>query len=822
MANKIKSLVSDFTTYWKTPMPGRYMPFKEIAGYAGGGIGAYFIITMGTGCLLGVNNTIFTSALGVKPIDLTIMYALAVIFNIPLTGIRANIIDNTRNKAGKYRPYILRMAIPTAIVCNLLVWIPYGKFYDIFPETTTLWGKPVAYILMCAIVFILNLVLQFFYYFFYDSYENLIHLLSPNTQERADVASIKSVVYSLAPSIVGIVSPLIAGKIFHTTLAHIRPYRLLYPILTVGGLLLCIIVYKNTEEKIIQAKSHIVQINFLDALKAVAKNKYFWIISTAGWIGFLEGAFSTILIWLYSYGGACTSGQYSLITTLYGNASLWGMLAAPFCIRKWGKKAVLVTTNCFNIVFILSMLPFVEDISAKGTIWFVMACMWFNALMGSFAHILNPSIQADIRDYQQYVTGERIDGMFSAVSTLGTVIALVTSFVIPAIQTNYGLTEETAKRVVTDEIILKRVLGDGQTVGEVLASQTNPGANAYNALYDPEILGNLLQILIIVSAVGALMNVIPYLWYDFNEKKQKSVVNVLKIRAMFESYSSGIYDNATIVEGVDIINSAREMAQLEAVNTDKKSFSGTKKERKKAVKYNEDIEIAKFVCDELDKFSSPEFIFRLENSKKIVEEGLAGLFAVSLEDAKAELAAAKAMPKGNENEKKIRVAAIEIANSKIAAVKAIRKAYSSAEEFVEPDYADLEALYDAEDTCDANLKKAYADLSVAKKSKDKGLVISLREHIKKLENGKKTIKGKIKAEQDKLGNYARAAKPYINAGRLITQSENYQHFDDFVARYDQAIADLEAERQAKLEADRALAEAKAAKTAELKAKKAKK
>ncbi len=817
--------MSDFTTYWKTPMPGRYMPFKEIAAYAGGGIGAYFIITMGTACLLASNSVILSDVLGIGRVDMQIMYALAVFINIFLTGIRANIIDNTRNKAGKYRPYIVRMAIPAAIICNLMVWLPYNKFYDIFPEEDMIWGKPKAYVMMCAIVFVLNILLHFFYYFFYDSYENLIHLLSPNSQERADVASIKSVVYSLAPSIVNALTPVIAGNLFKTTTTDIRVYRLLYPILTVLGLLLCIVVYKHTEEKIVQAKSHIVQINFLDALKAVAKNKYFWIISLAGWIGFLESAYANILFWLYNYGGACSGNEYALIITIYGNASLWGMLAAPFCIRKWGKKMVLVVTNLFNVLFLLLMLPFAQEISHM-TIWFIMGCLWLNMLMGSFAHILNPSIQADIRDYQQYVTGERIDGMFSAVATLGTVIALATSFVLPVIYEKYGITATNAEIITQNPDILNRVLGDGKTVSEILESQLAIGQNNYinpnSALYDTNTLLSLIRVLIVVSAVGAFMNVVPYFWYDFNEKKQKSIVNVLKIRAMFEGYSNGVYDNATIVEGVDIINNAREMAELETISTDKKSFSGTKKERKKAIKHNEDIEIARFVCAELDKFSTPEFIFRLEKSHEIVEAGLAGLFGTELASVKAELAAAKAMPKGSADEKKLRAAAVEIASSKVSAVKSIRKYYSSVEDFTEPDYTNLERLYNAEDTCDTNLKKTSNELSVAKKRKDKAAVISLKEHIKGLEVAKKTIKKKIADEQNRQGNFARAARPYLNACRLITQSEDYQHFDAFLARYDQAKDDLEAARQAKLEEERALAEAKAAKTAELKAKKAKK
>jgi Na+/melibiose symporter-like transporter len=50
------------------------------------------------------------------------------------------------------------------------------------------------------------------------------------------------------------------------------------------------------------------------------------------------------------------------------------------------------------------LLPLVQDVSSV-LIWLVMGCMYLNALMGSFAHILNPAVQADIRDYQQYKTG---------------------------------------------------------------------------------------------------------------------------------------------------------------------------------------------------------------------------------------------------------------------------------------------------------------------------------------------------------------------------------------------------------------------------------
>ncbi|MBQ8503198.1 MAG: MFS transporter [Clostridia bacterium] len=829
MVNKIKSILSDARIYWNLPMPGRYMTFKEIAAYSGGGIGAYMIITLGTACLLATNNTLLSSTLGIDPTDMYIMYVIAVLANIPLTGIRANIIDNTRNKAGKYRPYIVSMAIPTAIICILMVWFPYDAFGSLFGDAVV-FGESISYIVKCALVLILNLLLHFFYYFFYDGYENLIHVLSPNSQERTDVSSIKSVVYSFAPTVVNLLTPLIAQHIFKTNTTDIRVYRFLYPILGVLGILLCIVVYKYTEEKIVQARTHIVSIKFWDSLKAVAKNKYFWIISLASWIGFLEIAYANILFWLYNYGGACSGNQYGLIVTIYGNASLWGMLLAPFCIRKWGKKAVLVVTNIFNIVFILMMLPFTSEIN-NLTIWLVMACLYLNAFMGSFAHILNPAIQADIRDYQQYKTGERIDGMFSAISTIGTVIALITSSVLPIVYENGGITKDNAAIVTKNPDVLNRLLGDGKTVGQILAEQLANGQdnynNAYSALYDPDILLSLIKVLIIVAACGALMNVIPFFWYDFNERKQKSVVRVLKVRALFEDYGNGITNDNDLVEGIDIIRHAREMAVAAPKAVDKKSYKSVKgkaerKAAKKAYKadleFNEEIEISKFVCDELDKFSSPVVQYQIAESRKICSAGLNHLLQVDMDELKAELKHARSMPKATAEEKEMRKFAIELAKKKISSCKSIKKYFKDTTELIQPDFQILDEYFDKEDEIDAEIKALYLDL---KKEKNKEKTLEMKAKIKALKKDKEAIQDKAKAEMDKHAYFNRAAKPYLDADKLIKQQENYTHFEDIAAQYEEAKMRSEAERAAKIEEQKRLeAEKQAQKEEKLKEKEA--
>ena len=804
--DKIMSILRDVRLYWNIPKKGKYITFKEIAAYCGGGIGAYALTMIGNACILSTNNTLLSSTLGINPTDMYIMYVIAVLANIPLTGIRANIIDNTRNKAGKYRPYIVTMAIPTAIICLATVWFPYDKLSLIVGEGM-IFGETRAYVAKCALIMLFNFLLHFCFYFFYDSYENLIHVLSPNSQERAEVASIKSVVYSFAPTVVNLFTPIIAKNIFHTNTTDIRVYRLLYPILTVLGILLCIVVYKHTEEKIVQAKSHVVHIKFSDALRAVAKNKYFWIISLASWIGFLESAYSNILAWLYNYGGACNGNEYGLIVTVYGNASLWGMILAPFCIKRWGKKAVLIVTNLFNVLFILMMYPFLSEIK-NGTIWLVMGCLYMNALVGSFARILNPSIQADIRDYQQYKTGERIDGMFSAVTTIGTVIALVTSSVLPYIYEKGGITKTNAAAVTSNPTILSRVLGDGKTVGQILADQLANGqdnyTNAYSALYDPDILLSLLKVLVLVAAFGAFMNVLPFFAYDFNEIKQKSVVRVLKVRALFEDYGNGITNDSALVEGIDIIRNAREMAVAEPKSVDKKTYKAALKnsEDKKAVKktykadlaFNDEITIAKFVCEELDKFSSPMVQRQVADCNAIYAAGLNGLINADIHELKAELKAARALSKNNAGEKEYRTFAIDMAKNKIASYKTIKKYYKDTDEIVKPDFRILEGYYDREEKIDETIKALYTEEKKATKERK----AEIKATVKELSKEKSALKKTISAEMDKHANFNRIAKPVIVAEKLVKQRENYTHLDDIAEKYEEAKKRSEEELAARM------------------------
>lgn len=766
LINKAKSLLSDISVYWNTPLKGRYMPFKEIGAYSFGGIGIYCIKYMATTLMISGTNVVLSNATGIPPAHLLIIYYISVLAGIPLTALKAHLIDNLRLKPGKYRPWILGMGIPSVILCLAIVFTPYHDM-----------PKSAAYLFAT----LYSLGLNFVYYFFEEAYENLIFLLSPNTQERADVTSIKSITYSFAPTVLNPLLPLMV-KILNTgDVYDVRIYQALFPIVSILGIGLSIIVYANTKEKIVQASTHVEQIGFLDAIKAVAKNKYFWITSLATWIGFLETAQKDIMLWLYNYGGLCTDAQYSIITIVYGNASLWGMLAAPFCIRRWGKKAVLIVTNMFNILFIALMYPSV----GVRSIWLVLICLWVNAVMGSFAHILTPAVNADIRDYQQYITGERIDGMFSAVALITNFVTMATNTVLPLIYQNYGI------------------------------SSNNGFANPYDILkYDENSLYSLINLLIILSVIGAALNVVPYFFYDLSEVKQRAMVSILKIRAMFEDFGNNALKNKALVDGVEILHTAMENCNREHVPADKK---GNKKAYRAALKENELIDISKMVMAEYNKFSSAEFKFKVAHAAETVNGGIDAILSAD----SSMLSNAKAMPKNTHEEKTIRKYCIAYAKQMVNSKKIVIRDYNST--MPEFDFNVFDALFAKETANEEAKKTAYAKLDEAKKSGSKELVAEIKAELKVLSNESYAIKGEIKQARREYRKYTKAIKPYAQAQKLLQQKEDFEKFAEIEALYDDAAAAVaEEERLAKEQAERETLEKKFDKERRLAEKKVKK
>lgn len=724
LIDKLRSLPQTLKKNWKTPPEGRFVPFKEIASVAVGGMGVKFIVYCVANMIISIGNVLIGNTIGIKPSAMYVIYIVSILSGFPLTALRANMIDNTRSMKGKYLPYILKMGIPSVLLGIGFIWAPYEKMSD-----------PVK----CAVVLLFNIGFQFFYNFYNDAYESLINVISPNTIERTDIYAVRSVVENFSPSIAGIFLPIAARLITgNNTLYDLRVYRVLYPPMLIVGFAVSMLVYVNANERIVQPKSRVIQVRFADAFRAVMRNKYFWIISLAGWIGFLEGSFGQILGWMYNYQNACSAGQYALVTAIYGNASLWPNLFGPALIRKYGKKKVLVVSNLMNIFLIALLLPIIR-IKGSGLIWVLLACLFANGLITALGHFIGPSLNADIRDYQQYITGERIDGMFAAVGLIGNIITLATSSVLPAIYERSGLNEAT------------------------MLSLGIKSGNVYDVLFDPTYFTHICSVLIIASVVGAALNVIPFFFYDLTEAKQKAMVSVLKIRAAFEDYGNGVTGEEGLTQAKEIISNAEKFVGRSPVN--EKGLSG--KAFKAAREFNDGIVISQLVLAEIDKFNTPEGKAALERAREIAAAGLDGFGSI----VSVKISEAKRLPKETHTEREIRAAAIRDAREAKLAAKVRAKYFADG---MKPfDMTALNDLFEQRDNNEENIKSTLDRIKEANENSDKTTVSALKAELASLRIEKKNIDTLIKKETTDYSLWTRAAKPYINARRLLDENENY-------------------------------------------------
>ncbi len=735
MKEKIFSALNLVKNNWKTPPEGRFMAIKEIVSMSVGGIGVKFIMYCVGNMIISIGNSLIGNTIGIDPSAMYIIYIISVLSGFPLTALRARMIDNCKSMKGKYRPYIISMGIPTVILGILFIWMPY--------EDMTLTAK-------CVSVLIFNIGFQFFYNFYTDAYDSLINVLSPNTIERTDVYAVKAVIENLSPSIANIFLPLVAKAITgDNTLYDLRVYRYLYPPMLIVGFFISVLVYVNTEERIVQPRSRVIRISFFDAFREVTKNKYFWIISLAGWIGFLESSFNTIIGWMYNYQAACTAGQYALITAIAGNASLWPNLFGPYLIRKFGKKKVLIFSNLMNVLFIAFMLPVIR-MRGSGVIWVLLICTFVNQMLTSLGHFMNPSLNADIRDYQQYVSGERIDGMFAAVGLIGSVISLATNSVLPAIYEKAGLNRNAAISLGYD------------------------GANVYDVLYNNDYFVHICSVLVIASVIGAALNVIPYFFYDLTETKQKAMIKVLKIRAFFEDYGNGICSDESLTEVVEIINEAKKYQGMKESELNYKGLSTAKKSwDKKLIKSekdklelikseNEKILVSSYVLNEINKFRTENGIEDLKAARELVCAGVNGFLDVYNKSNCSFIISRKRDFKVSE--------------------KTIKKYFKNG--LKEFDASIIDKLFDMEDKTEQNIFNLLNEMKKANEIGDKIKYSELKEELAVCRIEKSKIKNEIKIHTKEFNIYNRAVKPYLDAQRCIKQYENYNNFDEILNQYE--------------------------------------
>lgn len=471
MLEKITEVPKEITTNWKAPAQGKYISYREFAAYSFGGIGVNTINSLFGYVALSANCLLVGSAYGIEPTHLAWMGIIMGIINLIKTPFISMLIDNTNSKHGKFRPYLLYTGLPTAVLLCMMAFIPNDINY---------WTK-------VSLLGVIYAFLMIFQALFSQAFTSLAQVLTPNGEERTGLLSVSMFIYSLGPSIVNMLLPILANLTGGMT--SFKTYRVLFPIFSIVGIILSIITFIGTEEKIVVPKDYVAKVKFSEGVKQVAKNKYFWLINLYAVLGSMKYGIGSILAWYCIY-QIKSDSMLGIMNTVIGTASVPLMLLAPILAKKIGKRNIIIWTNVLRVVFSVLMLVTMD----KTVIFFV--CLYLATLMMGGDSVVTTSMTAEIFDYQQWKTGVRLEGFITQFGTMLTTIAgMLTSLILPYFYEHYGLKKD------------------------------------YTVLYNASVRTPIFNILIITSIISCLLSIIPILFYNLKEKDHQKIIEELKVRA---------------------------------------------------------------------------------------------------------------------------------------------------------------------------------------------------------------------------------------------------------------------------------------------------
>lgn len=608
---KIKQTVSSVKEHWSTPPEGRYIPYKEILAYSVGGIGVKFVIYTVWYISLSATSLLAGSALGLKNGDLVKLNMIATIIGLFLGPIRGLIIDNTRSSKGKFRPYLLYTGIPSAILLTIFAFLPF----ETMTYNQKLWSLFISYML-----------LQLCYPFYDQAYTTLVQVMSPNSTERADVITVSTFIYSLAPSIMGFFVPLIAG--FTGGLEHINAYRVIMPALGIGGALIGLFSYFGTKERIIVSKDYTPKVPFFKGIGAGIANKYQWARSLTSWCILFQAGVGNVTTWYFYYGikdvlNLSTEQQGVLngtLMTILGAAATPAMLLSPLLIRKLGKRNMYIFYILGNVITLVGMYLFIEQI------WVLYAFIWIRGFFNTFPLIADSAMSADVLDYQQYKSGDRLEGLMGQfVGTIGVFVSMGITYFTQTIvmQNHFGLVDN------------------------------------YDDLYKASFREPLSKGMIVIALVGFVLALIPFItMYTLTEEQHDSHIKVLKIRAALEDYatdslSEGQLDEAKKIYADSLIEYNKCVEELNSASN--------RKERKKLQSKIKSLEI---VIDEKDRFATEKMLKKTAKAKELLTHTVEELYGIS-EPTLDKYNEANAMSENTKEEAKIKAVKLKEASKEL-------------------------------------------------------------------------------------------------------------------------------------------------------------
>ncbi|QVK18535.1 MFS transporter [Mycoplasmatota bacterium] len=435
---------------------------KEIASYGLAGMGQNMVYILSSSFLM----IFYTDVFGINARTVGTLFLVARVWDAINDFIMGSVVDNTRTRWGKLRPYLLIAPIPIAvltILTFLLINYTYSlKIVYIF-VTYILWGM----------VYTIGDV----------PYWGLSASMSSDTSERTRLITFTRFMTMVGSgaSIVGI--PLLVENLGNGS--EKQGYLLTAIIVSIIGCSLFSLAYFNTKERVIPQKE---KVTLIENMKLFLKNTPLLIILFSSILGFSRFMSQSAGTYVTKY-NLHDSELYSLLGGVLITSVLFAIIITPLLLKFFTKRNLYILTSIFGAI-----MYFLMYLTGYDSLIDVLTFVFFSSLSMGFFNVLQTSMIADSVDYLEWKTGKRAEGLCYASQTF--------FFKLSGGLTNF-------------------------TMGMVLY-YTGFVKDSPNQL--PQVYHGIFSLVSLIPGIGCILSIIPMFFYKYTDKDQRYWVEEIKHR----------------------------------------------------------------------------------------------------------------------------------------------------------------------------------------------------------------------------------------------------------------------------------------------------
>lgn len=433
IGHKRKLIFNKIKTYWKIAPAGRYLSLKEILRFGGSAIGISLILSM--------LSAVVTASQISEVYQISVIHGPVIVFCGSIIGLLfqpfySKILQNTNSRMGRYKPYIIILAPVVSLLAVAVTWVPQNFSGQ---------GRTLYAYLTCIPAYILWQILI-------NTFHMMPAVITPNRQERADIWSPISMLMGLAPSLVSLFKGFVRGYFLRRGTEYLA-YRYMGLISVILGIALVFLILK-VKERIISTAENSEKVKIFYGLRMVMKNKPLMILTAALTLGCMRDivGMDMEILGRLRYAGTLDRGGeiYSSLTLIAGFASTPNMILLPFMTRKMASKTIVMIWGSFNLIgYTVLAIIGIQNIPVGATSAAVITVFRFVALFQAMGSLL-PLMLSEIYDYQQYISGKRLEGFIQTFAySLVTVLANVFILAIGFIKQNMGFEPKNYFNVLT-------------------------------------------------------------------------------------------------------------------------------------------------------------------------------------------------------------------------------------------------------------------------------------------------------------------------------------------------------------------------------------